>query len=104
VLIRAAGVSAADGAREWLGRGHYLGRSVRHRGAFDSRGISGAVLLLPFQVGILGTPSPSVTRPTCCTTSSPQPALYRYWRQRQTGGCLALVLIAGTLPGAVAGP
>jgi hypothetical protein len=33
-------------------------------------GISGAVLLLPFQVTVLGTPSPSVTRPTCCTTSS----------------------------------
>jgi hypothetical protein len=30
-------------------------------------------------------------------------ALYRYWRQGQTGGRLALVLIAGTLPGVVAG-
>jgi uncharacterized membrane protein YfcA len=30
-------------------------------------------------------------------------ALYRYWRQDQTGGTLALVLIAGTLPGVIAG-
>ena len=30
-------------------------------------------------------------------------ALYRYWRQGQTGGRLALVLIAGTLPGVIAG-
>jgi uncharacterized protein len=29
--------------------------------------------------------------------------LYRYWRQQQTGGKLALVLIAGTLPGVIAG-
>jgi uncharacterized membrane protein YfcA len=27
----------------------------------------------------------------------------RYWRQGQTGGRLALVLIAGTLPGVIAG-
>jgi len=30
-------------------------------------------------------------------------ALYRYWRQGQTGGTLAAILIAGTLPGVVAG-
>lgn len=30
-------------------------------------------------------------------------ALYRYWRQGQIGGRLALVLIAGTLPGVIAG-
>jgi hypothetical protein len=30
-------------------------------------------------------------------------ALYRFWRQGQTGGRLALVLIAGTLPGVIAG-
>jgi uncharacterized membrane protein YfcA len=29
--------------------------------------------------------------------------LYRYWRRHQTGGRLALVLIAGTLPGVIAG-
>jgi uncharacterized membrane protein YfcA len=30
-------------------------------------------------------------------------AIYRYWRQGQTGGRLTLLLIAGTLPGVVAG-
>jgi uncharacterized protein len=30
-------------------------------------------------------------------------ALYRYWRQGQTGGRLVLVLITGTLPGVIAG-
>jgi uncharacterized membrane protein YfcA len=30
-------------------------------------------------------------------------ALYRYWRQGQTGGRLALMLTCGTLPGAVVG-
>ena len=30
-------------------------------------------------------------------------ALYRYWRQKQTGGRLALVLITGTQPGVMAG-
>jgi uncharacterized protein len=30
-------------------------------------------------------------------------ALYRFWRQGQTGGRLAVTLIAGTLPGVVAG-
>lgn len=30
-------------------------------------------------------------------------ALYRYWRQGQTGGRLALLLIARTLPGVIAG-
>jgi uncharacterized membrane protein YfcA len=67
-------------------------------------GISGAVLLLPFQVGVLGTPSPSVTPTNLLYNVVSTPgALYRYWRQGQTGGRLALVLIAGTLPGVVAG-
>jgi hypothetical protein len=67
-------------------------------------GISGAVLLLPFQVGVLGTPSPAVTPTNLLYNVVATPgALYRYWRQGQTGGGLALVLIAGTLPGVVAG-
>jgi uncharacterized membrane protein YfcA len=64
-------------------------------------GISGAVLLLPFQVSVLGTPSPSVTPTNLLYNVVATPgALYRYWR---TGGRLALVLIAGTLPGVIAG-
>jgi uncharacterized protein len=67
-------------------------------------GVSGAVLLLPFQVAVLGTPSPAVTPTNLLYNVVAAPgALYRYWRQGQTGGRLALVLIAGTLPGVVAG-
>lgn len=67
-------------------------------------GISGAVLLLPFQVSVLGTPSPSVTPTNLLYNVVATPgALYRYWRQGQTGGRLALVLVAGTLPGVIAG-
>jgi uncharacterized membrane protein YfcA len=67
-------------------------------------GISGAVLLLPFQVGVLGTPSPAVTPTNLLYNIVATPGgLYRYWRQKQTGGRLALLLIAGTLPGVVAG-
>src|ERR1700741_4664082 len=67
-------------------------------------GIAGAVLLLPFQVSVLGTPSPAVTPTNLLYNIIATPgALYRYWRQGQTGGRLALVLIAGTLPGVIAG-
>jgi uncharacterized protein len=67
-------------------------------------GISGAVLLLPFQVGVLDTPSPAVTPTNLLYNVVATPGgLYRYWRQRQTGGRLVLVLIAGTLPGVIAG-
>ncbi len=67
-------------------------------------GVSGAVLLLPFQVSVLGTPSPAVTPTNLLYNVVATPgALYQYWRQGQTGGRLALALIAGTLPGVVAG-
>ena len=67
-------------------------------------GISGAVLLPPFQVSVLGTPSPAVTPTNLLYNVVATPgALYRYWRQGQTGGHLALVLIAGTVPGVIAG-
>jgi uncharacterized membrane protein YfcA len=67
-------------------------------------GISGAVLLLPFQVSVLGTPSPAVTPTNLLYNVVATPgALYQYWRQGQTGGRLSLVLIAGTVPGVIAG-
>ncbi len=67
-------------------------------------GISGAVLLLPFQVSVLGTPSPAVTPTNLLYNVIATPgALYRYWRQRHTDGRLALLLIAGTVPGVIAG-
>jgi uncharacterized protein len=67
-------------------------------------GISGAVLLLPFQVSVLGTPSPAVTPTNLLYNVVSTPgALYRYRRQHQSGGRLALILMAGTLPGVIAG-
>jgi len=67
-------------------------------------GISGAVLLLPFQVSVLGTPSPAVTPTNLLYNVVATPgALYRYWQQGQTGGRLALLLTGGTLPGVIAG-
>ncbi|MGN6793465.1 MAG: sulfite exporter TauE/SafE family protein [Streptosporangiaceae bacterium] len=67
-------------------------------------GVSGAVLLLPFQVSVLGTPSPAVTPTNLLYNVVATPGgLYRYRRQGQTGGRLALLLVCGTLPGVVAG-
>jgi len=67
-------------------------------------GVSGAVLLLPFQVSVLGTPSPAVTPTNLLYNVIATPgALYRYWRQHQTGGRLTGVLLAGTLPGVIGG-
>ena len=67
-------------------------------------GVSGAVLLLPFQVTVLGTPSPAVTPTNLLYNVVATPgAIYRYWKQGQTGGLLTRVLIVGTLPGVVAG-
>src|SRR5262249_24868269 len=67
-------------------------------------GISGAVLLLPFQVSVLDTPSLAATPTNLLYNVVATPgALYRYRRQGQTGGRLALVLVGGTLPGVIAG-
>jgi hypothetical protein len=67
-------------------------------------GVSGAVLLLPFQVTVLGTPSPSVTPTNLLYNVVATPgALYRYWRQGQIGEGLTRLLIAGTVPGVVVG-
>ena len=67
-------------------------------------GVSGAILLLPFQVGVLGTPSPSVTPTNLLYNVVATPgALYRYWRQGQTGGRLTRLLVLGTLPGVIVG-
>jgi uncharacterized protein len=62
------------------------------------------VLLLPFQVSVLGTASPAVTPTNLLYNVIATPgALYRYWRQGQTGGHLTILLLAGTVPGVVAG-
>ncbi len=62
-------------------------------------GISGAVLLLPFQVSVLGTPSPAVTPTNLLYNVVATPgALYRYWRQGQAGGRLAWSSSPGRCP------
>ena len=53
-----------------------------------SAGISGAVLLPPFQVSVLGTPSPAVTPTNLLYNVVATPgALYRYWWQGIAGAC-----------------
>jgi uncharacterized membrane protein YfcA len=78
---------------------------AQNRNGFVARRhLSGAVLLLPFQVTVLGTPSPSVTPTNLLYNVVACPgAMWRYWRQGQTGGPLTWLLLAGTLPGVVAG-
>jgi uncharacterized protein len=67
-------------------------------------GVSGAVLLLPFQVSVLGTPSPAVTPTNLLYNVVATPgALYRYWRQGQTGGALTRQLLLGSIPGVIVG-
>jgi uncharacterized membrane protein YfcA len=67
-------------------------------------GVSGAVLLLPFQVSILGTPSPAVTPTNLLYNVVATPgALWQYWRQGQRGDQLLRPLLIGTLPGVVIG-
>jgi uncharacterized membrane protein YfcA len=62
------------------------------------------VLLPPFQAGVLGVPSLAIAPTNLLYNVVATPgALYRYWRQGQAGGRLALVLIAGGLPGVIAG-
>jgi uncharacterized protein len=67
-------------------------------------GVSGAVLLPPLQASVLDTRIMAIAPTNLVYNIIASPgALYRYWRQGQTGGRLTLVLIAGTVPGVVAG-
>jgi uncharacterized membrane protein YfcA len=67
-------------------------------------GVSGAVLLLPFQLGVLGVPSPAVTPTNLLYNVASTPGgLYRFWRERRLLGPLSTILLAGTLPGVIAG-
>jgi hypothetical protein len=87
----------------WL-YGVALAASFIIAGVASPTGVSGAVLLLPFQVSVLGTPSPAVTPTNLLYNVIATPgALYRYRRQRQTGGRLTRVLVLGTVPGVIVG-
>ncbi|HWD75572.1 MAG TPA: sulfite exporter TauE/SafE family protein [Solirubrobacteraceae bacterium] len=67
-------------------------------------GVSGAVLLLPIQLSVLHVPSPSITPTNLLFNVAATPGgLLRFARERRLRGPLARRLVAGTLPGVVAG-
>lgn len=67
-------------------------------------GVSGAVFLVPVQVGLLHTPSPSLTPTNLLYNVLATPgALVRYGRRAVSEAPLTTALIAGTLPGVVVG-
>ncbi|UCF91558.1 MAG: sulfite exporter TauE/SafE family protein, partial [Desulfobacterales bacterium] len=67
-------------------------------------GVSGAFLLLPFQVSILGFTSPSVSPTNLVYNIVAIPSgVYRYIREARMAWPLAWVIIGGTLPGVFIG-
>ena len=67
-------------------------------------GVSGAFLLLPFQVSILGfiTPSVSATNQLFNIVAIPS-GVYRYWKEGRMVWPLTWIVILGTLPGVLIG-
>ncbi len=67
-------------------------------------GVSGAFLLLPFQVSVLGFSAPAVTPTNHLYNIVAIPAgVYRYMREGRMLWPLTAVIAAGTLPGVIAG-
>lgn len=67
-------------------------------------GVSGAVLLLPVQLSVLGVPSPSVTPTNLLFNVAAIPGgLLRFRHEHRARSPLLWLLIAGTLPGVVCG-
>ncbi len=67
-------------------------------------GVSGAFLLLPFQMSVLGLTSPAVSATNLVFNLVATPAgVYRYWRERRIIWPLAFLIIAGTTPGVIIG-
>lgn len=67
-------------------------------------GVSGAFLLLPFQVSFLGYTSPSVSATNQLFNVVAIPSgVYRYWKEGRMVWPLTWVVIAGTLPGVFIG-
>ncbi len=67
-------------------------------------GVSGAFLLLPFQVSLLGFTSPSVSATNHVFNIVAIPGgLFRYIREGRMVWPLAWMVVAGTLPGVLAG-
>ncbi len=67
-------------------------------------GVSGAFLLLPYQVSFLGFNSPSVSSTNFVYNIVAIPSgVYRYIREGRMAWPLAAIIIAGTLPGVLIG-
>lgn len=67
-------------------------------------GISGAFLLLPFQMSVLGHTAPSVSPTNQLFNVLATPSgVYRYWKERRLVWPLTLTVIAGALPGVFIG-
>ncbi|HLA79935.1 MAG TPA: TSUP family transporter, partial [Vicinamibacteria bacterium] len=67
-------------------------------------GISGAFLLLPFQVSVLGFSGPAVTATNHLFNVVAIPSgVYRYVREKRMVWPLTAVIVAGTVPGVVVG-
>ncbi len=67
-------------------------------------GVSGAVLLLPIQLSVLHVPSPAVTPTNLLFNVAAVPGgLLRFWHERRLFNHLTGLLVAGTLPGVIAG-
>ena len=67
-------------------------------------GVSGAFLLLPFQMSVLGFTSPAVSPTNLVYNIVAIPSgVYRYFREGRMLMPLTLIIIAGTLPGIIAG-
>ena len=67
-------------------------------------GVSGAFLLLPFQVSVLGFASPSVSQTNLVYNIVAIPSgVYRYIKEGRLAWPLAWVIIVGTLPGVFIG-
>lgn len=69
-----------------------------------SAGVSGAFLLLPFQMSVLGFVSPAVSPTNLIYNILATPGgVYRYIRERRMTWPIALITLIGTLPGLLAG-
>jgi len=67
-------------------------------------GVSGAFLLLPFQMSFLGYTNPSVSATNQVFNIVAIPSgVYRYWREGRMVWPLTWIVIAGTLPGVFIG-
>jgi hypothetical protein len=67
-------------------------------------GVSGAFLLLPFQISFLGYTAPSVSATNQLFNVVAIPSgVYRFWKEGRMVWPLTLIVVAGTLPGVLFG-